>query len=62
MEVWITLASREVIRAGYGVRGPVEALSLEVVNDLAKDAGLRVRDAEEHAPWFYGAFESPAAY
>jgi len=59
VEVWVKLASHEVIRAGYGVRGPLDELSLETVNDLAKDAGLRVREAEQHATWFYGAFESP---
>ena len=55
------LPGGDIVHAGYGVRGPTEEISLSRVNDLAKDAGLFVVDAEDHGAWFYAAFESPEA-
>jgi len=55
-----TLPGGDVVRAGYGVRGPTEELSLGTLTAMAAAAGLAPAAAEDHGGWFYAAFAKPS--
>lgn len=59
LEVTVTLPSGEVVKTGYGVRGPGKEQNLEKIITLATGAGLAVLQKEDHGIWFHGIFVKP---